>query len=237
MRNELPCLGGLRLCSMIAVLFDLEGTLVQSVVNDLEVVLEFRDRIRKKLLELGIPSAELDVEVKSTLVRNRALRYVQEHFTEREANIFSLEMDRFLKSYELSWTDRSRIFPDTITALQELKQLGYRMGIVTNTSREAADRMLSVNNMRDFFEVIITREDAKMLKPEPEGTRLALKRLKAQRFVFVGDQIHDVHAAEKAGGISIIVNREPSKRLDIQADYVVESLTETPRLVQQIADK
>jgi HAD superfamily hydrolase (TIGR01509 family) len=111
------------------------------------------------------------------------------------------------------------------------------MGIVTNTCREAANRMLNMHGIGEFFDVTITREEVKMLKPEPEGIRLALKRLKAQRFVFVGDLIHDVRAAEKAGGTSIIVNREPSKRLDFQADYVVESLTKIPELVQRIADK
>jgi len=106
--------------------------------------------------------------------------------------------------------------------------------VITNTSREAANRILSINKITDFFEVVITREDVKRLKPDPEGIQLALKRLNAQDFVFVGDLVHDSRAAEKAGGISIIVNRNPSKKLEFHADHVVESLLGISYLIQDI---
>jgi len=97
---------------MVAVLFDLEGTLVRSVENDQKAVLDFRIKRREKLLELGIPSAELGNVVKSTLMRNRALEHVEKHFTKQEAGRFHLEMDRFLKAFELSWARDSEIFPE-----------------------------------------------------------------------------------------------------------------------------
>ena len=49
---------------MVAVLFDLEGTLVQTPTNDPDLVLEFRARTREKLLALGIPLSELEVKIK-----------------------------------------------------------------------------------------------------------------------------------------------------------------------------
>ena len=219
---------------MAMVLFDLEGTLVQSIESDQRAILEFRIKTREKLVDLGIPRSELKGLTRSTLMRNKALEYVEEHFNEEEARRFHLEMDRFLKSYELYWADGSRIFPDTLPALLRLRELGYKMGLVTNTSREAADRMLSIHGIRSFFEVIITRDDVKKLKPDPEGIILALKRLNAGDFFFVGDLVHDSRAAEKAGGISIIINRRPSKELKFHADYIIKSLMEVPRLIQHL---
>jgi len=221
-------------CSMVVVLFDLEGTLVQSIEEDQEAILEFRIETREKLLKLGIPSRELEGVTTSTLMRNKALEYVGEHFGEREAKRFHLRMDMFLKSYELDWADRSRIFPDTLPALRKLRRLGYKMGVITNTSREAADRMLSMHGIADFFEVVITREDVKKFKPDPEGILLALERLNARDFFFVGDLVHDSRATEKADGISIIVNRSPSKKLDFHADHVVRSLRGVPSLIRRI---
>lgn len=93
--------------------------------------------------------------------------------------------------------------------------------------------MLSSHGIADFFEVIVTREDVKKLKPDPEGILLALKRLEARDFFFVGDLVYDSEAAEKAGGKSIIVNRNPSMKLGFPADYIVNSLTEIPRIIQQ----
>jgi len=217
---------------MIVVLFDLEGTLVQSIESDQEAVLESRAKAREKLLELGIPRSELEGITRATLMRKRAVEYVEERFSQREAELFHLELDRFLKSYELHWAEGSKIFPETLPSLRKLKSLGYRMGLVTNTSREAADRMLSSHGIADFFEVIITREDVKKIKPEPEGILLALNRLKARDFFFVGDLVYDSEAAEKAGGISIIINRDPSKPLEFPADYIINSLTEIPRIIQ-----
>jgi len=108
------------------------------------------------------------------------------------------------------------------------------MGLITNTSREAADRILYIHSIKNFFEVVITREDTEKLKPDPEGILLALRRLKARDFVFVGDLVHDSQAAEKAGGKSIIVNRDPSKKLEYHADYIVKSLDEIPNLIQHL---
>lgn len=218
------------LLRMVVVLFDLEGTLVQSIEDDQEAILEFRIKTREKLVALGIPRSELKGVTTSTLMRNKALEYVKEHFNEREAKRFHREMDMFLKSYELSWADRSKIFSDTLPALRRLKEIGCKMGLITNTSREAANRMLSIHGIRGFFEVIITREDVKKLKPDPEGIILALKRLNEQDFFLVGDLGYDSRAAEEAGGISIIVNRCPSKKLEFHADYVVKFLIEIPCL-------
>lgn len=222
---------------MVVILFDLEGTLVQSIENDQEAILEFRIKTREKLLRLGIPSSKLEGVTRSTLMRNKALEYVKEHFDEKEAKRFHLEMDNFLKSYELCWADSSRIFPETLPALRGLKRLGYKMGLITNTSREAANRILSMHGIETFFEVVVTRENVKKLKPDPEGILLALKRLNPRDFFLVGDLIHDSKAAEKAGGVSIIVNRSPSKKLEFRANYVISSLVEIPKLIQHLISK
>jgi len=94
--------------------------------------------------------------------------------------------------------------------------------------------MLSMHGIADFFEVVITREDVKKFKPDPEGILLALERLNARDFFFVGDLVHDSRATEKADGISIIVNRSPSKKLDFHADHVVRSLRGVPSLIRRI---
>jgi HAD superfamily hydrolase (TIGR01549 family) len=220
---------------MFAVLFDLEGTLVLSVENDEKAIVEFRIKTKEKLLELGIPLTELENVVKSTLMRNKALEYVEKHFTEQEARRFHLEMNKFLKVFELSWARGSTIFPDTVPALHRLRELGYRMGVFTNTSKEAANLELSMHKIEDYFDVVITREDVKKLKPDPEGIYIALKKLNAVNFVFVGDLIHDFRATKKAKGISSIVDRNPQEPLEFDADYIVDTLLDIPSLIQQLA--
>jgi phosphoglycolate phosphatase-like HAD superfamily hydrolase len=216
---------------MFAALFDLEGTLVRSPADRKDIIREFRISTKKKLVELGIPSCELKGLGKSTAVlRNKAFEYVESNFGLKEAQHFHFEIDKFLKTYELNWAKRSMPFPETLLVLGQLTDLELKMAIVTNTSREAAEQMLSMHQLSEFFDVVITREDVKKLKPEPEGISLALRKLNAKDFFFVGDQELDSLATKKAGGISIILNRSSSGKKS-HADYVVQSLWEIPNFV------
>jgi HAD superfamily hydrolase (TIGR01549 family) len=219
---------------MVVVLFDLEGTLVQTIESDQEAIQEFRTATRAKLVELGTPRSELEGLVTATLMHNRALEYIKINFNEEDTKQFHLELDKFMRNYQMSWAENSKIFPDTLPALRELRKLGYKMGVVTNTSREAANRELSMHRIEAFFGVVITREDVKKLKPDPEGIHIALKKLNAEDFFFVGDLVYDSRATEKAGGISIIVNRNALNKLQFHADYIVESLMEVPCIIQRV---
>lgn len=220
---------------MVAILFDLEGTLVQSIESDQEAIINFRAKTREKLIELGVPLNVLKGETRSILMRNKASEYVEKNFDYKEARRFHVEMDKFLKSYELFWADHSKIFSDTIFTLRKLKNLGYKMGLVTSTSREAANRILSMHRIKTFFDIVVTREDVKRLKPNPEAILLALKKINEHNFFFVGDSIYDLQATERAGGISLIVKRNASKKLKFKTHYTVSSLTEIPSRIQKLA--
>jgi len=77
-------------------------------------------------------------------MRNKAIEYVEKNFGYNEIERFHVEMDNFLKSYELVWANRSKIFSDTIPIVRKLEKLGCKMGLVTNASRKAANRILSM---------------------------------------------------------------------------------------------
>jgi hypothetical protein len=61
----------------LAVLLDLEGTLVQTPWENLRHVQEFRQQTRRKLIELGIPVSLLGGIERSTLMRNTAADFVE----------------------------------------------------------------------------------------------------------------------------------------------------------------
>ncbi|MGD8566019.1 MAG: HAD-IA family hydrolase [Candidatus Bathyarchaeota archaeon] len=216
---------------MTTVLFDLEGTLVTSIEHDKEAVHEFRSKTRQKLLELGIPASELKSVETSTIMRNTAVDYIKRRFSQKEAQRFQIELDTFLKKFELRWAQDAKIHDDTIPALQELIKLNCKLGVVTNTSEEAAKRIFSTCGLRNFFEITITREDVKKLKPDPEGIYLALENLNNKSFFFIGDLIFDSQAAKAAGGVSIIINRNTSIKIGFNADYIVTSLLEIPSII------
>lgn len=215
-----------------AVLFDLEGTLVQTPWEDPQHVLEFRLETKRKLLELAIPLGILEGIERSTLMRNKASEYVKENFSKTDAHRFHQEMARFLKHYELDAARNSKLFPETLSALEDLKKHGIKIGLVTNTSREAADTVFRLHGLSKYFDAVITRDEVEMLKPDPEGLLLAMKRLGAESFFMVGDLSLDLLATKNASGISIIVKRNPEEEANLHADYRVQSLSEVPSIIQ-----
>jgi len=217
---------------MVIVLFDLEGTLVQTEWEQPNHVVFFRRETRKKLLELGIPPLVLEgTGGRSTIMRNKALDYVRKNFGEEKIKHFQREVERFLEYYELSAVKSSKLFPEALSTLSQLKSLGCHIGLVTHTSKKAVHHYFSMYGLGNYFDVIVTREDVEKLKPDPEGVLFALRRLRETRFFLVGDLEHDAIAAEKAGGLSIIVNRDSSKVPQFHADFVVKSLSEVPAIV------
>jgi putative hydrolase of the HAD superfamily len=215
-----------------AVLFDLEDTLVQTMWADEQHVKKFRRKTRKKLLELGIPSSVLEGIERATIMRNKAIEYIEENLSKTDAEGIYQEMEKFLIRYELKSARKSKLFPETISTLKKLRRLGIKMGLVTNTSMKAVETIFQLHDLKPYFNVIITREKIKKLKPDPEGILLALKELGVKSFFMVGDLVHDVSAAKSARGISIRVKRD-SEEADCEADYVVQSLSEIPKIIQE----
>lgn len=212
---------------MTVILFDLEGTLVRSDWEEEEYVKEFRRRLRSRLIDLGIPSGILKGMEKSTLMRNKASEYVQVNFTTQRAKQFQVDMEKFLREHELKAARSSRLCPEAIPTLKLLKMASYKLGLVTNTSKEALRLIFDKHELKGYFDIIVTREDVDRLKPNPKGVLLALKKLRDKDFFLVGDQNHDALAAKNAGGISIIVERAHTnaKFEKPSCDYKVASLS------------
>ena len=217
---------------MKVVLFDLEGTLVRT--KGPITAEELGNQTKQKLLELGIPNQILCRTSKATIMRNEASKYVEKYFGDNRRKLFNFELDRFMKNYEVAAAHNSMLFDETLHVLRELQNMGTVMGIVTNTSKEALELIFSKHPIQEFFQVVITREDMKMLKPSPEGIQLALRRLqrKGELFFFVGDYAFDVTAATKAKGISILVCRKSSHRPTKSANYIVQSLSGIPSIIK-----
>jgi len=68
----------------IALLFDLEDTLVHTPWSDHQNVIRFRRKTREKLIELGIQPAVLEGIERATIMRNKASEYIEQNHGETE---------------------------------------------------------------------------------------------------------------------------------------------------------
>jgi 2-haloacid dehalogenase len=89
-------------------------------------------------------------------------------------------------------------FPEARAALERLSAGGARVGVLTQSSAEAAERVLRAAGLRDALEVVISADDAGAFKPDPRVYRLALDRVGGPAWL-VAAHWWDVAGAARAG--------------------------------------
>jgi phosphoglycolate phosphatase len=81
----------------------------------------------------------------------------------------------------------------------------YQLAIVTTRGRRDAKAFLTQHELDPLFDLVVTRESTRRLKPHPEPIRFAAKKLgiPPQRCVMVGDTTVDVRSARAAGAWAV----------------------------------
>lgn len=95
--------------------------------------------------------------------------------------------------------------PELEQLLRDLRSRGVRLGVVTGKGRASARISLAALGMEGLFDAVITGDDVRRPKPDPEGVRLALARLGVApgEAIFVGDTDADVAAGRAAGLVTV----------------------------------
>jgi beta-phosphoglucomutase len=101
-----------------------------------------------------------------------------------------------------------RPYPEVAEALAEGR---IRAAVVSSSPREEAELLLRGSALERFLEVIVTRDDVRAPKPEPDGYLLAMHRLglHPERCVAVEDSETGIRAACAAGLRVVAVAEEP----------------------------
>jgi phosphoglycolate phosphatase len=107
----------------------------------------------------------------------------------------------------------------------------YRLAIVTTRGRRDAEAFLAQHNLAHMFDLVVTRESTRRLKPHPLPIRYATQMLGLlpHRCVMVGDTTTDVRSARAAGAWAVAVlsgfgERDELKRAG--AHLVLESVAQ-----------
>jgi HAD superfamily hydrolase (TIGR01509 family) len=125
-------------------------------------------------------------------------------------------LDIVNKTY-LKNIDRVEIFSDVELTLKYLKY--FKKGIITNTPKIIALYLLEKFNILKYFNIIVTSDDVKYGKPNPEIIIKACKLLGVQpkEVVIIGDTISDIEAGKNLECKVIGIN--------INADYNVNKFS------------
>jgi pyrophosphatase PpaX len=212
----------------LTILFDLDGTLVDSV----ELILRSKQHAFESR-GLPAPTDREWLKWLGTPLRNTFARYTDD----------ADEVERFITAYrtfQLAHHDALlRPYPGVAEAVRDLHAAGHPLGIVTSKSVELSERGLSRVGLLDFMDTIVGADSTRRHKPDPEPVRVALERLKAtpDRAVFVGDSVHDMHAGNAAGVGTVAALWGPFSRADLmpsQPRFFAERPGDLPDLVARL---
>lgn len=177
-----------------AVLFDLDGTLVDSV-PDLAAA------ANRLLAELG--RAPLGAAAISRMVGDGVAKLVERVLAVRQADDVALPaaVARFTALYEADATTLTRPYPEVARVLAELAGAGVELAVCTNKVERATRAVLEGLDLARFFPVVLGGDSLPTRKPDPALLTAALERLGVApgAAAMVGDHRNDVLAAEGAG--------------------------------------
>lgn len=214
------------------ILFDLDGTLVDSV-PDLAFCID------EMMRALG-RSAHGEDRVRGW-VGNGVDRLVKRALTgELQAEPEEAEFARAKALFDVLYADntsqRSQLFPGVREGLQRAADANIKLGCVTNKAGRFTEPLLRDMDIADYFGIAVSGDTLAQIKPHPAPLLHAAKffGIEPSQALMVGDSMHDVEAARAAGFAVIAVSYGYNHGVDIREakpDTVIDSLTELPALL------
>lgn len=206
-----------------AVLFDLDGTLIDTI----ELILSSFRFSTASVLGEALPDDVLLRDVGTPLVKQMA-SISPEH---------AEELVRVYRAHNAIHHDTMAAeYPGTAAALRAIRDAGYPVGVVTSKFAVGARRGIRLFNLERHIDVIVGADDVEIHKPDPYPLRRGAELLGMElaECAYVGDSPHDMAAAVAGGAVSVAALWGPFPRQDVLAhgpDYALESITELPGIL------
>lgn len=217
-----------------AVIFDLDDTLVDFIPAKLKACEEV-----VKLAQRG--SAE---ELLNYFLRGKHGFENHENIADflRDHGVFSQEL--FLQCcevYEKTKLERIRIYPGIEEVLKKLKELGFKLAVVTDAENGKAVSRLRKFNLEHYFDAIVSADMSGKRKPEPDSILLALKKLgvRVEEAVLVGDSIRrDITAGKRIGMKTIFASYGATYLFYAgDADFVAEKPEDILKILHNLQER
>jgi pyrophosphatase PpaX len=215
--------------SLRTVLFDLDGTLIDSI----RLIL---DSYHHTLSRHNLPARSDEDWLRGV----GTPLHVQ--FAEwRETPETLAAMIATYREYNLKHHDRMvTVYPGVVDAVREVKAAGIQTGLVTSKNRQGAIRGLQLVGLEALMDVLVCADEVTNPKPHPEPVEKAVSLLGADQAttVYVGDSVHDMVSGRAAGVKTAAALWGPFGRSHLEGaspDFWLETPRELVALVRETA--
>lgn len=184
------------------VIFDFDGTLVN-------LSIPFK-KIKEKILK---EAKKRNLKFKENLPILELLDYIKRKNGKKGKIFFSLG-HRILKEEEIKASKRTYPKYHVLKTLKNLKKNNIKIGIITRNCRESVENV--IRKFSIHYDVLLTRDDVKKVKPDVYHIKKCLKllKLKKNEVIIVGDHPFDIRCGKKIG----------IKSVGIRSSYIKDEL-------------
>ncbi|WOJ98449.1 HAD-IA family hydrolase [Congregibacter brevis] len=178
-----------------AVIFDLDGTLVDTADDFIPVVQQLRE-------ECGHPPMDAQRIRSSVSNGSRALVKLALNIPQEDSS-FEAHRQRLLDLYAAILGSHAKLYPGVDTLLEQLASRDIAWGIATNKPREYTTPLLEKLALNPGS--VVCPDDVTHAKPHPESLHKVCKELvcETKDAVYLGDHLRDIEAGKRAGMYTI----------------------------------
>ncbi|MCW4020129.1 MAG: HAD family phosphatase, partial [Candidatus Bathyarchaeota archaeon] len=150
---------------MKAVIFDLDGTLINSAIDFKKI----KSWVIGYLQSVGVTHGLLNAGMLNFKIISIAVEHLRtKGFSEERIKRVLGKVSKIMNQVELESLKGATLVEGVPETLKALKARGLKLGVITRSCRECAEKILAQFGLRGFFDAIVARDDVENSKPNPE---------------------------------------------------------------------
>lgn len=179
-----------------AVVFDLDGTLVESQIN----YEKMGEQIKHLLARKGMKEHIEDRRKAYQVIRGGAKTLLEFGLPIENLESTLIELDQVMNNIELEAIPTMKLKPNALETIKTLYEIGYRLGICTRSHRLYADKTLEMYSMDRYFHSVVGRDDTDKPKPNAHQLLVTIEQAgaKPEDTLYIGDTTTDLTTAKNA---------------------------------------
>ena len=209
-----------------AIIFDLDGTLIDSVTD-------LANSVNYTLGSLGLPLHTIE-EIKS-FVGDGVQKLIKRSLGQAHIGKFEDGFKIFMMHYGSHCTDNTALYPGVTDILPKLAEK-YSLGVLTNKSVTFSNQILKTLGVDTYFKEVLGGDSLPTKKPDPAGILYLAEKgnLATDKMIMVGDHVTDIEVGQRAGCKTVFIEGGIGETRGLTPDLVINSITELPDLLENL---
>ena len=212
-----------------AVLVDLDGTLIETAPDIAAAANAMLADLECAALEIAQVRSFIGEGIAVLVRRSLGARMSASEVETKLAPA----LENFEHHYALANGRYSSLYPGVAEGLRTMRDMGLKLGCVTNKSLRFAEPLLARFALLELLDTLVAGDSTAAKKPDPAPVLEACRRLGVapQACVLIGDSAHDVHAARAAGMPFVAVPYGYGGKEDLGSAPSIASLAEAAQFL------